>query len=84
MTPLFGFSKRNVFVLEIGRGQRMKSLVILTAMLGGFGSLIYQFSFWSVVGVVYLVAMALVVLIAFASRVPDKGLKYARAAELQN
>ena len=62
----------------------MKCFVLLAAMLGGFGFLIYQFSFWSVVGVVYLVAMVLVVLIAFAARVPNKGLKQARAAESQN
>ena len=55
----------------------MKSFVLLAAMLGGFGSLIYQFSFWSVVGVVYMAAMALVVLIAFARRVSDKGLNQA-------
>ena len=53
----------------------MKSFVLLVAMLGGFGFLIYQFSFWSVVGVVYLVAIALVVLIGFVSRVSSKGFK---------
>jgi len=53
----------------------MKSFVLLAVMLGGFGSLIYQFSFWPVVGVAYMAAMALVVLIAFARRVSNKGLK---------
>jgi len=62
----------------------MKSFVLLAAMLGGFGFLIYQFSFWSVVGVVYLAAIALVVLIGFASRRSDKSLKQAQAVELQN
>jgi len=49
----------------------MKYFVLLAAMFGGFGFLIYQFSFWSVVGVIYLVAMVLVVLITFASWVPS-------------
>jgi len=84
MTPLFGFSKRGVFVFETGREEQMKSFVLLAAMLGGFGFLIYQFSFWSVVGVVYLAAIALVVLIGFASRRSDKSLKQAQAVELQN
>jgi hypothetical protein len=55
----------------------MKFFILLGAMLGIFGSLIYQFSFWSVIGVFYMVAMALVVLIAFASRVSNKGLNQA-------
>ena len=62
----------------------MKSFVLFAALLGGFGSLIYQFSFWSVVGMVYIVAMALVVLIAFASRANNKGMKKSRAADAQN
>jgi hypothetical protein len=62
----------------------MKYFVLLAAMFGGFGFLIYQFSFWSVVGVVYLVAIALVVLIALAARVSNKGLRQARATESQN
>jgi len=62
----------------------MKSFVLLAAMLGGFGFLIYQFSFWSVVGIAYMVAMALVVLIAFASRANNKGMKNSRAADAQN
>ncbi|MDG5469837.1 hypothetical protein P9J64_16055 [Deltaproteobacteria bacterium IMCC39524] len=61
----------------------MKSFVLFAALLGGFGSLIYQFSFWSVVGMAYMVAMALVVLIAFASRANNKGLKKSRAADSQ-
>ena len=62
----------------------MKSFVLLAAMLGGFGSLVYQFSFWSVVSVVYMTAMALVVFIAFASRATNKGLKKSRAADSQS
>ena len=62
----------------------MKSFVLLAAMLGGFGALIYQFSFWSLVGTVYMVAVALVVLVAFASRATKKGLKKSRAADLQS
>ena len=62
----------------------MKSFVLLAAMLGGFSSLINQFSFWSLFGTVYLVAMALVVLVAFASRATKKGLKKSRAADSQN
>lgn len=53
----------------------MKSLIFLSAMLGGFGFLVHQFSFWSVVGVVYMAAMALVVLIAFVPRMSSKRLK---------
>jgi hypothetical protein len=34
-------------------------------MLGGFGFLVQQFSFWPVVVVVYMAAMVLVVLVAF-------------------
>ena len=62
----------------------MKSFVLFAAMLRGFGSLIYQFSFWSVVGMFYMVAMSLVVLIAFASRSTIKGMKKSRAADSQN
>ena len=62
----------------------MKYFVLFAASLGGFGSLIYQFSFWSVVGMVYIVAMSLVVLIAFASRAIIKGMKKSRAADSQN
>jgi hypothetical protein len=84
MAPFFSLSKRGVFVCETGRGVSMKSFVLLAALLGGFGSLIYQFSFWPVVGVVYMVAMALVVLIAFASRATNKGLKKSRGADSQS
>lgn len=62
----------------------MKYFVLFAASLGGFGSLIYQFSSWSVVGMVYMVAMSLVVLIAFASRAIIKGMKKSRAADSQN
>ena len=62
----------------------MKSFILLAVMLGGFGLLAHQFSFWSAVGVVYLAAMALVVLIAFASRTNNKGLKKSRASGSQN
>ena len=62
----------------------MKSFILLAVMLGGFGFLAHQFSFWSVVGVAYLAAMALVVLIAFASRTNNKGLKKSRTAGSQN
>jgi hypothetical protein len=62
----------------------MKSFVLFAAMLGGFCSLIYQFSFWSVVGMFYMVAMSMVVLIAFASRSTIKGMKKSRAADSQN
>lgn len=53
----------------------MKSLAFLFAMLGGFAFLVHQFSFWSVVGVAYLAAMTLVVLLAFIPRRSSKGLK---------
>ena len=62
----------------------MKTFVLLAAMFGDFGSLTYQFSFWSLVGTVYMVAMALVVLVAFASRATKKGLKKSRVSDLQN
>ncbi len=53
----------------------MKLFVLMSVVLGGFGFLVHQFSFWSVVGVVYLAAMALVVLIAFVPRMSSKRLK---------
>ncbi len=62
----------------------MKFLVVLTAILGGFGFVAHQFSFWSVIGVFYMTAMALVVLVAFARRSPDKNLKKAKAAGSQS
>ena len=62
----------------------MKSFVLLAVILGGFGFLAHQFSFWSVVGIAYMVAIALVVLIAFASRANNKGMKNSRAADAQN
>jgi fatty acid desaturase len=73
-----------VFVCETGKGALMKSFVLMAAMLGGLGCLIYQFSFWSVIGVVYLAALALVVLIAFVSRTTNKDLIKSRAADSQN
>jgi hypothetical protein len=46
-------------------------------MLGGFGYLVYQFSFWAALGVIYMVSIALVVLFAFASRSSRKDSKTA-------
>ena len=59
----------------------MKSFVLLAAILGGFGILVHQFSFWPVVGMTYMIAMALVVLIAFASRRNNNGLNKTRTAD---
>jgi hypothetical protein len=53
-------------------------------MLGGFVLLILQFSFWSVIGVAYLGAIGLLVLIAFTRRVSDKGSRSPNTAGSQN
>lgn len=55
----------------------MKSFIVLAAMSVSFGLLVHQFSFWSVLGVSYMAAMALVALLAFTSRSSKKGMKQA-------
>jgi hypothetical protein len=65
MTPVSVFRSR-VFICKLG--EIMQVFATLMALLGTFAALSYYFTFWIVLGVVYLAGLLVVAMIAFRGR----------------